>query len=322
MPRIRSIKPEFFEDEKVGAVSRDARLLFICTWMLADDYGNLRAAPRLLRLQAFPFDDDLTDGDVMRMLNQLMRRGMLRLYEVKGEQYANVVHLDRHQYQKPGRKKVAKCPNLSDDESKEIKQLQGVVPDKSGQDYPSPALPLSLSLPRSLPRRGSEEPLSNSAEPKPDVHAAAVEEVFEHWRLRLNHPRTKLTADRKGKIRARLRDGYSVEDLKEAIDGCCASAYHMGDNDAGKRYDAIGLIFRNADKVDQFRGYLNARPRPRLGAQRFESTKPSKDNGLDQYRRKINDPETGPDFVANAESTWGDEWWTHYGFESDPREES
>jgi len=29
----------------------------------------------------------------------------------------------------------------------------------------------------------------------------------------------------------------------------------MGDNDGGKVYDSIGLIFRNDDKVEQFIGY-------------------------------------------------------------------
>ena len=45
MPRIRTIKPEFWTDEKVGECSIPARLLFIATWNIADDRGNLERKP-------------------------------------------------------------------------------------------------------------------------------------------------------------------------------------------------------------------------------------------------------------------------------------
>lgn len=36
MARIRTIKPQFFDDRKIGHVSRDARLVLILLWYLAD----------------------------------------------------------------------------------------------------------------------------------------------------------------------------------------------------------------------------------------------------------------------------------------------
>jgi hypothetical protein len=86
--------------------------------------------------------------------------------------------------------------------------------------------------------------------------------VFNYWQKVMEHPNAKPTRERLTKIAARLKEGYSVEDLKKAIDGCLASSHHMGDNDQGKRYDSIGLIFRNGDKVEQFMGYLSTRPKP------------------------------------------------------------
>lgn len=53
-------------------------------------------------------------------------------------------------------------------------------------------------------------------------------------------------------IRDRLRDGYTVEDLQTAIEGCAASAWHMGENERQTRYDSISLILRDADHVDKF----------------------------------------------------------------------
>ena len=39
MARIRTIKPKFYDDLKVGRLSRDARYLYIALWVFADDLG-------------------------------------------------------------------------------------------------------------------------------------------------------------------------------------------------------------------------------------------------------------------------------------------
>ena len=39
MARIRTIKPQFWDDLKIGRLSRDARLLYIGLWNFADDLG-------------------------------------------------------------------------------------------------------------------------------------------------------------------------------------------------------------------------------------------------------------------------------------------
>lgn len=76
--------------------------------------------------------------------------------------------------------------------------------------------------------------------------------VFDYWRQVMGHPRAKLDDKRKRKIRARLKDGYTIEDLKAAIDGCKRSPHHMGQNDRGTVYDDIELICRDAPHVDRF----------------------------------------------------------------------
>jgi len=78
-----------------------------------------------------------------------------------------------------------------------------------------------------------------------------VKDVFQYWQTRFDKSRTKLTEDRKTKIRGRLTS-HSVDQLKAAIDGCAGSRYHMGHNNDKKVYNSIDLIFRNAGKVDEF----------------------------------------------------------------------
>jgi len=102
-------------------------------------------------------------------------------------------------------------------------------------------------------------------------HSKQVREIFEYWQKTLGHPKAKLTNDRRTKILARLKEGYTVEQCKRAIDGCKASPFHMGDNPQGpfhmgdnpqgKIYDSITLIFRSGDKLEQFISYLDKKPR-------------------------------------------------------------
>lgn len=56
MARIRSIKPEFWTDEKIVKLPYEARLLFIGMWNFADDEGYVPDEPERLRLQILPSD--------------------------------------------------------------------------------------------------------------------------------------------------------------------------------------------------------------------------------------------------------------------------
>ena len=79
-----------------------------------------------------------------------------------------------------------------------------------------------------------------------------VRVIFDHWREKLIHPNAKLDRSRRSKIEARLKDGYTVDDIKRAIDGCAASAWHMGLNPSNKKFDDIALICRDATKLEGF----------------------------------------------------------------------
>jgi hypothetical protein len=79
-----------------------------------------------------------------------------------------------------------------------------------------------------------------------------VQEIFEHWVEVHKKPQAKLNTKRKQKIQARLREGYSTDDLKAAIEGCRASEFHMGANAEKKVYDDLALICRDGSQVEKF----------------------------------------------------------------------
>lgn len=80
-----------------------------------------------------------------------------------------------------------------------------------------------------------------------------IQEIFEFWKTVFSKSnRTALDNKRKSKIQARLKDGYTVDDIKSAIIGCSKSEYHMGKNDQNTVYNDIELICRDATRLDQF----------------------------------------------------------------------
>ena len=87
--------------------------------------------------------------------------------------------------------------------------------------------------------------------------------VFDYWLLVMGKgSRTKRSPERINKIKARLSDGYTVEQVKQAIDGCKLSPYHMGQNDQNKVHDSIGLICRNGEKLEGFIENVTRTPAP------------------------------------------------------------
>jgi hypothetical protein len=81
-----------------------------------------------------------------------------------------------------------------------------------------------------------------------DPLRADIQEVFEDWRARCNHPRAKLGPKRNDAIKAMLRLGFTKSDLKLANLGASRTAFEKN----GKRYDDIELICRNEVNVERF----------------------------------------------------------------------
>lgn len=102
--------------------------------------------------------------------------------------------------------------------------------------------------------------------PKPAAVAAPsasagglVGQVFDHWRKVHKHPAAKLDGPRRAVIERALRS-HGLEVVLAAIDGCARSPHHQGQNDRGQVYDGLGLILRNAEKIESFARMANAAP--------------------------------------------------------------
>lgn len=90
---------------------------------------------------------------------------------------------------------------------------------------------------------------ANAPVERGSTNGSDVRELFEFWQQRCGHPNAKFTDGRRRKLAARLREGYSPEQIRVAIEGAAVDAYT---NDQGKTFDDLELICRTGEKLESF----------------------------------------------------------------------
>ncbi len=94
MPRMRTLKFSFFENEELAEVDPYGRLLFAGLWCIADREGRLEDRPKRIKAQVFGYEPHV---DVESLLQTLSDRGFLRRYVVDGTAYIEISNFKRHQ---------------------------------------------------------------------------------------------------------------------------------------------------------------------------------------------------------------------------------
>lgn len=133
MARIRSIKPELPQSESMGKVSREARLLFILMWTLADDEGRLRGNSRMLASLLFPYDDD-APSQIDRWIFELIEEQCIVVYEVGAATYVQICNWLIHQkIDKPSKSKIPEFGEAS----RILANRRGGIKDQGSKDQGS-----------------------------------------------------------------------------------------------------------------------------------------------------------------------------------------
>lgn len=254
MSRIRTIKPEFWVSEQIATCSRDARLLFIGLWTFCDDAGVHPASPFRLRSEVFPGDGCSLD-DINKWINELIHQGLIREYVVEDKPYWMVTgwklhqRIDKPTYRYP--QPQSELKKISDNSTSPL-----IV-----HEEPSKSPHRIVDEPSATDRNGMErngveidicEAEASSLIFSDKKFKKNVEEIFRYWQKVMNHPRARLDKKRRAKIEQSLKSGYSLDELKQAIDGCAKTPFNMGQNNQGQRYDGLELILRDAEHIDRF----------------------------------------------------------------------
>ncbi|HEV8642059.1 MAG TPA: hypothetical protein VGV13_13245 [Methylomirabilota bacterium] len=113
MPRIRSLKPEHRQHRKVGQLSHFEYRLWIGMLLEADDEGRLVADDDQLRAVVFGFHQ-VRPADVEIALLRIAKKGLVRLYRVRGTRFAFFPSwLDHQRIDRPQPSKLPPPPALT-----------------------------------------------------------------------------------------------------------------------------------------------------------------------------------------------------------------
>lgn len=264
--RIRSIKPDVHLDEELWDVEQTSGMplfrAFTGLWNYSDREGRFEWKPRTLKALILP----LWNGSFADAMEALQEAGFLLRYEVRGRQYGLVRNFTKHQSINAREEESVLPPPPSDSGSGE-KTTQKPASGHASSRVSDASLHASGTRDDASrgERNGIEEEeredMSNSfdgsalrdepeGEPKPA--RGKPDPVFEHWvKVMARDPsRTMLTDDRRKKLKARRRDGYTDAQLRLAVDGCRLSEFHMGRNDRSEAYNDLVTILKDGKTVD------------------------------------------------------------------------
>jgi hypothetical protein len=150
--RIRTVKPEWLEDELLAAASDEARVLSVGLILVADDYGNGRASIATIAAEVWRYalerDDGANAPEVLakasRAFRELLAIGFIGTWTEGGQRYFTIRNWARHQrVDKPGKPLVPKPP------AGLFVPVKPEKPEDSGKPR-EPVAPVSGTSPESL----------------------------------------------------------------------------------------------------------------------------------------------------------------------------
>lgn len=282
--RIRTVKPEWLDDERLVLASLEARVMSIALLTLADDEGRGRGNPVILGAQVFPGSANPREAST-KALRELAEASYVVLYEVDGQSYFAIRNFSKHQkIDRPRPSTLPAPPEITAEQKRVIPATLTTFDDVSttarrGVDEASATE--GKGMEGKGRDQGSSECPPTQGPGKPDP----VRLVFDAWLEEHVDPKQrakcKLNGKRRQKIQARLRE-YPADRLIAAIRGVKRSPFHMGDNPEGKRWTDLAVILRDGEQVEKFEALLDGSapvqvrrgkdPVPVASAERFTPT--------------------------------------------------
>lgn len=168
--RIRTIKPEWLDDEKLAAASDEARVLSVALILMSDDYGRGRASIATIAAETWRYALERNGGEhapeifarASRALRELVEIGFVGLYEVKGQRYFEIHHWKKHQ--KVDKPSAPRVPAPDQQETRENSDhrdtvatpsrdhVETLAPDLDPDPIPRPGVGPALARPTTPPQ--------------------------------------------------------------------------------------------------------------------------------------------------------------------------
>lgn len=246
MARNRIIKPKFWDDTKIGKISRDARLLYIGMWNFSDDLGVVVGNPIWLKTRIFPYDQ-MQIQQFEKLITELAITGFIYLFSYMDEEFIYLPTFARHQ--------TINRPNL-DDVNVPKAVLERMKPTFTEQSLNNHGTITEQSVtkgereiereiyitPNGVLEETSSSPTLPACESKVDYERI----LHMYHTICTNFPKViRLTASRKNKMRLRLEEmGGDYATLEVVFLKMQSSKFMQGDNNHGWKAD-FDWVFAN-----------------------------------------------------------------------------
>lgn len=239
MARIRSIKPKFWDDTKIGRISRDARLLYIGMWNFADDIGVVIGDSIWLKSKIFPYDQ-IQIQQFEKWMNELVINGFICLLSYRGERFIYLPTFTRHQViNKPNHEDLNIPKNLID-------SIKETIPEQSRNN------PVSFTEQSVLIiGEGNGDGYIPPTAPPDECHEDEQCENIDYRKLMDTFNRmfagklpkvSSMTDNRKKAVKARASENGKSSIMK-VFENILKSPFLLGNNDRNWRCD-FDWIFR------------------------------------------------------------------------------
>lgn len=207
----------------MGRVSRDARLLFIMLWTIADDAGRARASSRLLASLLFPYDDDAV-LKIPEWLMELERQDAIKVYAIEGNSYLQVTKWTDHQKidHASASKLPAYIPKAKPRErSRRVREEQASGP----EEFAPYLVPSTLDLGRD--QEGKVSTAAGAANEPSDLYEAFA--LFNEAASKTNWSQIQaITGARRSSMRKRLRECGGIDGWRMAMGKALESDFLNG----------------------------------------------------------------------------------------------
>lgn len=229
--RIRTLKPELLEDEKVAPLSDSAWRLFVSLITLADDYGNVRADVRWLQGQVWWAHAE--PPNVLSALVELVKASLIEPYGVRGGAYCHIRGWEKHQrIDNAGKNKVpmhndADALRIDVDRAEDWKLSPRVAASRREPGSQDPSSPLDQDRNRKGEERECPRPEPGDVALASDLWSAILRNFPAHALSRVTPAeKTKRLAKWADHVRLmRTVDRHTPDEIAALIRWCQADSF-------------------------------------------------------------------------------------------------
>ena len=274
MARNRVIKPKFWDDAKIGRLTRDARLLYIGLWNFSDDIGVVIGNSIWLKSKIFPYDQ-IQIQQFEKWMNELVINGFICLLSYKGERFIYLPNFTRHQViNKPNYEDLNIPKSLIDNAKDEItEQSRNTTVSFTEQYVTKIEIEREEEYPPYNSPQGEEVPSESDESDKINYNALmdTFNKMFEGKLPKI----TAMTDKRKKAVKARSSE-HGKKAIMDVLDNVCQSSFLLGHNNQNWSCD-FDWIFRPTNFIKILEGNNNG---TRLSKNQQDSEQRKRDSVL------------------------------------------